>query len=214
MKSNVMVDMDEIGAPCPYPASEAHGVVHELMGMMGLAEPQGIDHQGVGPFQIGQFRVGDGLHVGNVGQRTDTVAQDGKLAMHHLERHDIEVTYLKTLMGSDVVQMDGGDAGVLVNGETIGNALMERAATDVVSVDIDVAETAIGAQVVHPSDMVVVGMGDEHSVNLPERLLQKLLAEVGTAVDKQPGTVGLHQCGTSQPAVMRVPASTYFTFAT
>ena len=54
--------------------------------------------------------------------------------------------------------------------------------------------------------MVVMGMGDQDTVNLPERLRHNLLPEVGTTVDKQSCLFCFQQCRAAQPLVMRVLA--------
>lgn len=54
--------------------------------------------------------------------------------------------------------------------------------------------------------MVVVGMGDEQSVNLTEFLAEHLLTEIRTAVNDDACLFRLHHCRAAQTSVMRVVA--------
>ena len=56
-----MAGMYQIGASGSYPATESHGFVQRLVGMVG-PYAQGIDHQRVRAFQRRHFGVGYGFH--------------------------------------------------------------------------------------------------------------------------------------------------------
>ena len=53
MESDVMTHVDEQGATSPYPTGKGDGIVDELMGVMGLHEAQGIDHQDLRALRYG-----------------------------------------------------------------------------------------------------------------------------------------------------------------
>ena len=117
------------------------------------------------------------------------------------------------LMGMDFVQADGRHAGIAILGKAVGQHLQQSFAGNGVGIDIDFAELAIRAYVVHASHVVVMGMGNEYAVDASERLWQNLLAEVGSAVYEQPRGVGLDKCRAAQPLVAWVGALAHLALA-
>ena len=82
---------------------------------------------------------------------------------------------------------------------------LQKALTDK-GIEVYVAECTVRTQVVNTADMVVMGVGDKHSVDASELLVHELLPYVGTTVYEQPGTGRLNHGGSTQPAVVRVAA--------
>ena len=61
--------------------------------------------------------------------------------------------------------------------------------------------------------MVIMYMGQQHSVNSAERLVQHLLAEVWPAINQQTAVCTFNHCRTPHPAVFRVIAAADLAFA-
>ena len=214
MESDVMTHVDEQGATSPYPTGKGDGIVDELMGVMGLHEAQGIDHQDLRAFKIWQFALVDGLHIGDIGERPHAIAQDGQFAVHHLEGHDLEVANLQGHMGQDLMQADGRDTRIAVLRKTVGQHLEHRCLGMRVGIDIDLAELTVRADVVHASHVVVVAVSDQDTVDLTEGLREDLLSEVGTTVDENAGGLRLYQGGATGTFVARILAPAYLALAT
>ena len=67
-ESNVMTYVCDVGVAGSDATGEKHGIVHQLVGMVRLIKAQGVDNEYLHSFEIGQFGVVDGLHVGDVGE--------------------------------------------------------------------------------------------------------------------------------------------------
>lgn len=65
MTANVVTAMDEPSLTSPYPAGKTDSIVKSLMAVMGFLA-QSVDNKGVAAFDIRQFVVADGLHIGDV----------------------------------------------------------------------------------------------------------------------------------------------------
>ena len=133
--------------------------------------------------------------------------------VHHLDGHDVDVANAQRFMLVYLVQLDGGHAGIAVLSKAVRQHLEHTLTCQRVGIDIDFAELAIRADVVHASHVVVVGMGDEDAVNLAEGLRHDLLSEVRPAVDEQACGLRLNECRTAQALVVRVRAGTCMTLA-
>ena len=134
--------------------------------------------------------------------------------MHHLKGNNVDVANAEGLVLVNLVELDGRDTRIAVICKTVGQHLEHALASDGVGIDIDFAKLTIGTNVVHATHMVVVGMGDENSVNLAERLRHNLLAEVWTTVDEQSRLFSLYECRTTQSLIMRVGTTTRIAVAT
>ena len=88
--------------------------------------------------------------------------------------------------------------------ETIIHHLLYSPDSLTVGIEVYVAECTVRTQVVNTADMVVMGVGDKHSVDAPELLVHELLAYVGTTVYEQPGASSLYHGSSTQSAVVRV----------
>ena len=65
MPADVVTAVDEPRLACPYPTGKTDGIVKSLMAVMGFLA-QSVDNKGVTAFDIRQFVVADGLHIGDV----------------------------------------------------------------------------------------------------------------------------------------------------
>ena len=122
---------------------------------------------------------------------SESETEYGQFAVHHLEGHDGDVANLEGLVRTYLVQLDGRHARIAVLSKAIRQHLQQSFLGYRVSIDVDFTKLAIGAQVVHASHVVIVGMGNEHTINLTEGLWHDLLTEVGTAVNEQSGALRL-----------------------
>ena len=205
--------MDEPRLACPYPFGKGHGLVERLMRMVGLLA-QGIDNQGITTLNVGQFLRGNGLHISNVSQRADAIAEDGQVVVHHLEGNNLEVANAEGFVRMNLVELDGRNTRIAMLGKAVWQHLKHALTSNGVSIDIDFAKLTIGTDIVHAAHVVVVGVGDEDAINLAEGLRHDLLTEVRTTVDEQARLGSLDECRTAQALVVRVSAATGIALAT
>ena len=107
--------------------------------------------------------------------------------MHNLKSGNVEITDMYIVMRIYSMKVNGWDPGIFLLRKAIWHGLVKALATDIVCINIDVAKTAVWAQVINATHVVIVRVGDENTVNSPEFLLQHLLAEIRTAVNKYAG---------------------------
>ena len=211
--TDVVAGMDEPRLARPYPLGKGYGLSERLMGMVGLLA-QGIDHEGVAAFDIGQLLRGNGLHIGDVCQRADAIAEDGQVVVHHLEGDNVKVANAEGLVRMNLVELDGGNTRIAVLSKAVGQHLEHALTGYGVGIDIDFAKLTIGTDIVHAAHVVVVGVGDEDAVNLAEGLRHDLLTEVGATVDEQARLGSLNECRTALALVVRVGTATGIALAT
>ena len=159
--------------------------------MVGLGEAQSVDHKQVGVAGVGGLAEGNALHVGDIDKRrrgrldgSDAETEDGDGTVHDAQRGHAKVADGERHVRFHLHEIDTRHAGIFVLHETVGHVVADVGGGAAVGVDVDVAEDAERSQVIHSPDVVIVGVGDEDAVNLPERLGKHLLAEVGAAVDE------------------------------
>ena len=213
MKTHIMTDMDQQIVLCPYPTGKGYRVVDQLMGVMGLGEAKGIHHQQFGSFHICIFLLGNRLHVGNIGQGTDTITQDGQFAVHHLNRHDVQVADTEGFMFVDLMQSDGRHSRITVLCKTVRQHLEHTLSGNRISIDIDLAKLTIRTDIIHATYMVVMAVGYQDTVDPAKGFGKDLLTEIRTAVDEQARLFRLYQHGTASPFVLRIGALAYLTLA-
>jgi hypothetical protein len=74
MEADIVTDMDDVGLAGSDFTRKGDGIIHELMGMMGLRKAQGIHHEDVCSLQIFEFLISDGFHIRDIGQGTNLLA--------------------------------------------------------------------------------------------------------------------------------------------
>ena len=80
-----------------------------------------------------------------------------------------------------------------------------------VAIQRDATKRAEGSQVVKPSHMVVMLMGEQHAINFLKRKWHQLLAYVRATINQQSGIFSFHHRHTTQAVVARVGATTHLT---
>ena len=196
----------EEGPSGSYACGKPHGFFEVLMGGVWLLA-QGIDDQHLHPVEQAERLVGQGEHVGDVGQPSSyAVPQDGQTTVHDAEGQHLRPPYVEGGAGVNLGQPDAGDARIGVLDEAVGHTCPQVVGGVVLGVDGYLAEAAEGAQVVQPSHVVVVFVGDEHAVYGAKPVApQHLFAEVGSAVYQDVlALVREDQCGGAQAVVARV----------
>jgi hypothetical protein len=118
------------------------------------------------------------------------------------------------MMGQYLVQSDGWHTRIAVFCKAVRQHLKHGLLGLRVGIDIDLAKLAIRPYIVHSTHVVVMRMGDEDAVNLPEGLRQNLLSEIRATVYEQASGIALHQCRTAQALVLGVLALTHLALAT
>ena len=134
--------------------------------------------------------------------------------VHHLDRHDMYVANLECFVLVNFVQLNGRNARIAMFLEAVRQHLKHTLTCQGVGINVNFAKQAVGTYVVDASDVVVVSVGDEDTVNLAEWLWHDLLAEIGAAVYQEPRGVGLEQNRAAQSLVVRVGAGTGITLTT
>ena len=110
--------------------------------------------------------------------------------MHHLKGHDVEVTDAERLVLVNLVQLDGGNTRIAMLGEAVRQHFQHTTTCYGVGIDVDFAKLTVRAHIVHTTHVVVVGMGNQDTVNASEDLWHDLLAEIRSAVYQQPRVLG------------------------
>lgn len=111
-------------------------------------------------------------------------------------------------MRMNLVELYGGDARIAVLGKTIRQHLQHRLTGLRVGIDVDLTKLTVRTDIIHTPHVVVMGMGDEDTVDATERKRHDLLAEVWTAVNEQTRGFRLDQRRTAQSLVVRVRTRT------
>ena len=188
-----MADVDQEGMLGAYAAGKLDSIIHQLVGVMGFSEAEGIDHEPFGTFQIGVFGFLDGLHVGDIGQFANAITQDGEFTVQHFDGEDVEISDLQGFMGIYLMESNGRHSGVSVFRKTVGQHLQHPFLGYRVGIDIDLTKLTKRADIIHAAHMVVVAVGDQDAVNLTKRLGQDLGPEIRSAVDQHACLFGLNQ---------------------
>lgn len=149
--------------------------------MVAIAE--GIDHHDPDASKFFHILLIDGLGVGDIGKIADTERGDRIGTMHHSDRHDFKSvdTEGAVVKATDV---EGGYTWIRIFLKAVVITFAE------VSLDIGggingkVADSAIRAQVVDTSDMVVMAMRQEHGIDMADIGGEGLLTEVGRDIDQ------------------------------
>ena len=187
-----MTAMDEPSLTGIDALGKADSLCQRLVRVMWLFS-QSIDNQRATPFDVWNLSRIDSLHIRDISQTTDTIAHDRQVVMHHFERHDIQVANTESLMLMDLMQLDSWHTRIAMFCKTVGQHLKHPLSGQRISIHIDFAKLAIRAYVVHPAHVVIMGMSNEDTIYLTERLIHDLLAEVGSAVYQQSCRFRLYQ---------------------
>ena len=213
VEADVVADVDQEGVLGAYAAGKLDGIIHQLVGVMGFGEAEGIDHEPFGIFQKGVFGFLDGLHVGNVGQFADAITQDGEFAVQHFDGQNVQIPDLQGLMSVYLLELDGGYARVSVLRKTVGQHLQHPFLSYRVGIDVDLTKLTIRSDIIHATYMVVMAVGYQDTVDPAKGVGKDLLTEIRTAVDEQARLFRLYQHGTASPFVLRIGALAYLTLA-
>ena len=214
MQADIVTGVYQESALGPYSLGKGDGIIHQLMGVMGLVETEGIHHQHFHISQIVHLALIDGFHIRDISQVTNTIGQNRQFAVHHHKRGHRQVTEGQRLVGLNLMQSDGRHTRITMLRKAIGQHLQHPLTGDGIGIDIDFTKLTIGTDIIHTAHVVVVSMRYQNSINLPERLWQDLLTEIRTAVYQQTGLVSLYEDRTTATLVMWVITLTDLTLAT
>ena len=92
---------------------------------------QSIHYQHIQTLQEFKIRFGHGEHIRHPSHTADTIAQDGKLAMHHTDRQDFHllalgIAHVERNIGSHLFQQDARHTGIELLGKAIRYAGDDR----------------------------------------------------------------------------------------
>ena len=154
-------------------------------------EPQGVEDQGVEPFEHRPALVGDAGHVGAVREVAEPEAQDAESAVLQADRQHALAQHGERLAGRDPLEPQPGQAADrdVVRGlvEGVGERLADHLLGLRLAIERDRAADRPGEQpgVVQAEEVVGVVMGVEDRVDLADPLAQELEPHLGRGVDQQ-----------------------------
>lgn len=150
----------------------------------------------INAFQIVELFFWDCLHVCDKGEVANAEADNWQFSVHHAYRNNLDAINVDGNMRLHLYQVDGRNARIalVLRREAIWDAFHEMIGTELFGIDIDVAKDAVGTEIVKSSNMVIMLMSDEDSVELLEVNLQHLFAEIRAAVNKDVLSVNFHHC--------------------
>ena len=213
MQSDSVCAMDEERLLRPYPFGEFDSISEQLVRMMLFLLSERIDHEHFRTFEIRHFCLVDGLHVGNISQFSYSEPQNGHFAMHHHKRQDINVAYANGNMRFQYMKGEKRNPWIEMLREAIREVVLHTLSGILIGIDINRSELAERPDVVDSPHMVVVDMGEKHSVERFEVEGQYLLSEIRSTIDEHPCRLGFEQSRTPKPMVMWVFASAHLTVA-
>ena len=197
MEAYVVAQVDEKRASGVDALGKRASLFGCLVGMVGSLEAQSVDYQRVGMTYIWQFAVGNGLHVGYVdqtrrtvvgttvavvGKFSECVAENGHLAVLHLNGRNNQVADDDLPVRLCRMQLQQRHAGIQILGKAVRHGLPQTVSRGTVGIDIYFSEDAERAQVVYATDVVVVYVCQQYGIERLERQRHQLLSDVGTAV--------------------------------
>ena len=126
--------------------------------------------------------------------------------MHHFDRQYVDVAHPQRLVLAKRMKLNLRHTRIEMFRETIGEIVSDGLHTGRIAIHGDVAQIAIRPQIVQSAHMIVVGMSEQHSINLSERQWQQLLPDIRTAVDQNARGRSLQQRRRTQTVVARILA--------
>ena len=135
--------------------------------------------------------------------------------MHDRQGNNLRLTHTEHHRGGHFMKRDAWHSWIGMRSETVWNTLVDVLQRVGVAINGNVAETAIGTQVIHSSHMIVVLMGEKHRTKPLKGERKHLLPEVRTTIDENVlSAIGGDKGGSAQPFVAWIVRTAYFTWAT
>ena len=217
MQAYLMGYMGETSLLRSYPASYPDGISHQLMAMVRLIEPEGIDHQSLHPFQVSILFIAHRLHIRDIGKLAETVAQDRHLVVHHPDRHELDVAYPIGIVRLDGMELQLRCPRIEFLGifrKTVGHGMRQGIRNQFVAIDVDITKHAEASQIVDASYVIIMDMSNQHTIYLAERHTQELLTDIRSRIYQDSGMLRFYQRCTAQAVVARILAAAYLTITT
>lgn len=195
---DMMRHVDEVAARGAETTNETDGIVNGLMTGMGLVT-KGIDDEGVDALQHLHVLVGNGGHVGDVGEIMDAEADNGQPAVHDADRDDVDRSCVALKddgnMRLDAVEVDGWHSWItiLLRSETIGNTFHKVIGTEGFGIYINIAKDAVGAKIIKSANVIIVFVCNEHCMKWFEVDAKHLGTKIRSAVDKDIAAINLDE---------------------
>ena len=117
MEADVVAHVDKVVLLGSHFGNEGQSLVEGHVSPV-ILETQRVDKQAVEIPQISELLIGHRLHVGDVTDIVDAVAQYRQLSVHHAQRSYRGVSYAEGFVGTDVGERHVWHAGVFVLNET------------------------------------------------------------------------------------------------
>ena len=137
--------------------------------------------------------------------------------MHHAERNYFHLIsgYIRNderFAFFNIIQGNMRYTRIKVFRKAIRHAVLQTSGSIIFRIHRNVTKLTERSQIVQTTHMVIMFMGNQHSVYRTKIIQPKhLFAKIRTAVDKNTYSVYFYQTGTTQTVVTRVGTCTYFT---
>jgi len=196
--------MGQEAVPGTHLAADFYGFVQGKMGDV-RSPADAADDEDVHSTETLYGLFGDVVGVSQIAQASETESQDGQLVVHRTHGdylHSVDAEWLFSYGVQDEVR----NSGIAVVSEGIGVLPLEGVLYHRLCVDgkCTLHEVVEGSYIVQPPGMVLVHVGEEYGVQLPDAAAQYLLPEVRTCVHNQPEPFVFDVGGGSQPFVVEI----------
>ena len=182
MESDVVRHVGEVGVTRLDAIDSKHRFVYAPVRRMGLPA-EGVDDEGVDAFELAPLCIWDAGAVGDVCELADAEGEDREFAVEDADRDDLCFSDSDGIFGCDSVQIDLRNTRVAMY-EDIVVVIVQSACNSLVGIGVKRVPEGVGTQVIESGTVVEVIVSDEECVETPDIVLQCLLAEVWSAVDK------------------------------
>ena len=190
--------------PCTDLPTDLQSLVQGKMGDV-RSPADAADYEDVHSAEALYGLFGDVVGIGQIAQAAETESKDGQLVVHGPHGDYLHSSDAEGLL-SDGVQDEVRNSGVAVVAEGVGVLPSEGILDYRLGVDgkCPVHEVVEGPHVIQSAGMVLVHVGEQHGIQLPDTAAQNLLPEVRAGVHHQSQTLVFDVCGGSQPLVVEV----------
>ena len=185
MKAYVVTHVNQVGPAgidCFYNVKSLRQI---HVGMM-FFYAQGIDNERVDTLERRDSLVGESLGIGDVAETViENVTYNEQLAVHDRYRKNFSRANVEFFHWLDIVYVKCRHAGIGILDKTIRHTVAQVFGHVGLAVYWKLAMIAVWSQVIDTAKMVIVGMGDERSLDLPETVIgEHLVIEIGATVNQ------------------------------
>ena len=167
---------------------ETLDVLDRLVARVRTLVAESVDDQELGATDLSPLLQLDGLHVRDVAERSDPIADDGQSPMCERNRgHPFSEEFeggIYTFL--DRVELEARGPWVRIGTEDVVHASLHRVKDSLLPVDGDVFPPSDGTDIIEPKRVIVVLMRQQDRIDSIDPQPCRLVVEVRTAVDEDP----------------------------